>query len=877
MSICKRIIAVSTASASVFTCSITPNIFAAENTSALLDMSSFTIMDENIVQLGAGHLRDASYLFDDQDKVPASPDNTNVEPELWEATSHSNWKPNEQSDYGENSFYIDFGANYVITGFCFLDSNGINEWKMETGTPFGWTESVSFTTDWYNAWRGITIDEPVPTRYLRFSTGNGDTGISELAIYGYKESELTDEQKAITAPKPYTAPESTLTAGQTVGFNAFIDDPMTAIMAAGNVREYHNLSWLIDSDGKVKFTQGSWGDMDSYYSAMKEQNISIIPCIQGGSSAIYGKDSYPEIAAPDGADTLDPASYTIHAQALYQIAARYGSNKEIDLSTINITDAQEVQVGMGLLDAVENSNEPNKGWSGKANYYTPYELAAMCSADYDGHEGTIPNAGVKNADPDFRLAMGGLVGTSTMIDYLSQMKLWFDYNRSDGKFAVDIINVHIGPDDVNPETSSFKETINKLQTWIDENIPGTELWISEFEVPMSDCETEGVDNHDNELYQLRYAQRVARTYLTAIGLNVDRVSKFQLRDEGEGVYYNSGLVTQKGSWEKKTAWYYVSCMTDVLENADFAEDVSTKNVSIYKFTERTSNDTIYCFWSPTSNGTEIPNFKFTADGKYAYLTQPSEYAEGTTENLAIQNGEITLTVTETPVFVRFSGTEQTVVNGKGKYIKPESICLTADKSTEICNLSSAPEDNTLNQFYRMLDEPNTMPKFIYGSTSSLSAPETNVTKSGITCYADLGGQYILTGFGIYDTFGTGSFEIYNADTDQLIWSSDMGGYMYRNIAVTKESSPVSTLKIVKGGGDLNEIAVYGYPVPEKAENVHYDVNADGTFSIADAVMMQKYLSGIGELIDAYTGDADKNGRINIFDLILMKNNLLLYE
>ena len=59
----------------------------------------------------------------------------------------------------------------------------------------------------------------------------------------------------------------------------------------------------------------------------------------------------------------------------------------------------------------------------------------MCSADYDGHEGTIPDAGVKNADKNFRLAMGGLVGNSTMLDYLTEMKLWFDYNRSDGKFT----------------------------------------------------------------------------------------------------------------------------------------------------------------------------------------------------------------------------------------------------------------------------------------------------------------------------------------------------------------------------------------------------------------------------------------------------------
>jgi len=44
---------------------------------------------------------------------------------------------------------------------------------------------------------------------------------------------------------------------------------MTAIMADGNIREYHNFSWLLDKNGKVKFTQGIWGDMDNYYESMK--------------------------------------------------------------------------------------------------------------------------------------------------------------------------------------------------------------------------------------------------------------------------------------------------------------------------------------------------------------------------------------------------------------------------------------------------------------------------------------------------------------------------------------------------------------------------------------------------------------------------------
>ncbi|MBQ8927912.1 MAG: dockerin type I repeat-containing protein [Oscillospiraceae bacterium] len=837
----------------------------------LLDVSGFRIMDENLVYIGADYLTDCTVLFDDQDKVPASPDNASVSSEVWEATSRKNWKPNWQAEFGEDSFLIDMGANYVVTGICFLDTNDIKTWKVEDGEPFGWNEITSFDTDWYNSWRGLRFEDPRETRYLRFSSSSGETGVAELAIYGYKVSDLTDAQKKKTAARGTGSAPCTLTAGQKIGFNAFIDDPMTAIMAGGNVREYHNFNWLIDETGRVRFTQGTWGDMDSYYAAMKAQNISIIPCFQGGSASVSG-DSAPEICVPAGADTLDPASYAVHARALYQVAARYGSNPDVDPATINITDAQEVKIGMGLLEAAENSNEPNKTWSGKANYFTPYELAAMCSADYDGHEGTIPNAGVKQADPNFKLAMGGMLSTASLIEYLDEMKMWFDYNRTDGVFAVDIINVHLGPGSGIPEEGSYLAYIRKLQDWIDKNAPGAELWISEFEIPMSDCETEGVDNHDNELYQLRYAQRVARTYLACIGAGVDRITKFQLRDEGEGVYYNSGLVTGKGEWSKKLAWYYVACMTDVLENCDLTEDRSADSVCDYVFTDRQTGETVHCLWLPTAEGKEIADYKLSADGAgFASLTVPGTYAEGVTSALTVQKDSVTLDVSETPVFVRFSGSAPGIVNGRGRYITPEALCLSEDRSTELCDLSAAPADTKLGQFYRMFDEKDTMPEYIYSDTAGLETPSTNVNQSGITCYVDLDGSYVLTGFGVYDTYGTGSIEVYDAHTDVLLWSSDLGGYMSRSMTLTADSLPTDRLKIVKGGGDLNELALYGYPLPECA----FDVTLDGSFTLLDVIALQRYLVRERTALPAWrAGDSDGDGTLTVLDLSQMKQALL---
>ena len=720
--------------------------------------------------------------------------------------------------------------------------------------------------DSYNWWRSVTFDSPEPTRYLHFSSDYCDSGVSELAIYGYKASELTDTQKAKTAAKPKSS-QRPLTAGQRAGFNAFIDDPITAIMAAGNVREYHNFSWLVDSDGKVRFTQGTWGDMDAYYTSLKKQGISAIPCFQGGSTAVSGGTTSVEIPVPSGADTLDPASYAIHAQAMYQVAARYGSNSDIDEATLNITDAQEKKVGMGLIDALENSNEPNKSWAGKANYFTPYELAAMCSADYDGHEGTIPNAGVHTADPDFRLAMGGLVGYSTMIQYLDEMKLWFDYNRSDGVFAVDIINVHIGPDDYCVEDSGLFNKITELREWIAKNAPGTELWISEFEIPMSDCEIEGTDDHDNENYQLKYAQRVARTYLTSMIAGADRITKFQLRDEGEGVYYNSGLVTGKGEWKKKKAWYYLSCMTSVLKNADLAAVHNGNDSAVTEmiFTEQADGGKeIRCVWSATNSDNVIKNYNVIPTGsyKYAYLTVPSEdCAEGVTTELEVKDGSVTTDVTETPVYITFTNTPETIINGRNNMLRPDLIALTDDRSGETCTPGgAAPSDGTLNQFYRMFDEPDTMPDPIYGDTSGLSTPETNVNKSGITGYVYFDEPVVLNGFAVYDTYGTGGISVYDAHTDKLLWSSDLGGYMYRAVTLTEDSAATDCLRIVKDGGDLNELSLYGY---RAAKIPDWDVNEDGVWDTFDLALMRQRIS-------ADTGEYTEEDLTGLSDHLLGK-------
>lgn len=63
-------------------------------------------------------------------------------------------------------------------------------------------------------------------------------------------------------------------------------------------------------------------------------------------------------------------------------------------------------------------------------------------------------------------------------------------------------------------------------------------------------------------------------------------------------------------------------------------------------------------------------------------------------------------------------------------------------------------------------------------------------------------------------------------------------------------------------------------VSAESEPLAGDVNADGVFSIADGVMLQKWLIGAGTITDGQAGDFDGNQRLNGIDLIFMRRKLL---
>ena len=103
--------------------------------------------------------------------------------------------------------------------------------------------------------------------------------------------------------------------------------------------------------------------------------------------------------------------------------------------------------GMGLIKYIECGNERDRWWGPDETHQTAEEYAANLSAFYDGNMGKLgKDAGVKTADPNMVVVMGGLASAST--DYVQKMIDWCKKNRGykkDGSvnLCFDVINYHL--------------------------------------------------------------------------------------------------------------------------------------------------------------------------------------------------------------------------------------------------------------------------------------------------------------------------------------------------------------------------------------------------------------------------------------------------
>ncbi|GAA3400545.1 fibronectin type III domain-containing protein [Paenibacillus hodogayensis] len=609
---------------------------------------------------------DAGMLVDEQ-AISDPKQNPNAQPR-----PTTQWKPGDKDLYYPASAVIDLGTEYALSDLYWFDHTGRGKVRFYTGTPANWTLQHETSMDGWDKWDRLALQ--TTTRFVRVEVHNAlDKAVPfEIVLYG----QANGIPNPPVPPAPTTRPGTTME--QFIGINSFIDVPLDVMKVAGFVREYHNWGWdegnyapsypYAYPNNRNKWNpsyvvagSAPW-NFDAYYQGLKNAGIVTVPAIQQSVPWLNASGK----PVPTGADPSLPASYAAHADHMFQYAARYGSTAVAD-SKLKLAPDQPRSTGLGTLQYFENYNEPNANWSTKDVYFSPYEFAAMSSADYDGDQGRMGNTfGVKQADPNAKLVMGGLIGLN--IDYLQAIKFWSDWKRG-GSFPADVLNVHTycrtGPFDpsgygISPEACNLKDEMKKVVDYRNAYLPDKELWITEFGYDINSHSPQRAPAIGGATAEDIQAEWLVRSYLALAAAGVDKAAMFMIRDEDVnswGQYASSGLVTAKPDHTPRLSWYYVYTLKNALTGMRYADEQPSgnPNVRIYKFKSATDNSGVYVVWAPTSSRATVNNYSLALQGNPSSATlmqMQSGNTNGVSSALPINGGHVTVNVSEKPIFVK---------------------------------------------------------------------------------------------------------------------------------------------------------------------------------------------------------------------------------
>lgn len=510
---------------------------------------------------------------------------------------------------------------------------------------------------------------------------------------------------------------SQTTVDQFMGVTTRGQDPIARMQAVGTVREFHpwvfNEGFPNNNNASPLYpnNQYRWNPnyidyirYDDFYGQINANGLTISPVTlrsipQVVNPFLSQNDPNAEVILAQkpvmgGNDPLSPSSYIAHAAYLYHYAARYGhtvfsSNRQNALIAPRLAPEELAITGLGVIDYLENWNEPDQN-----GIFSPEEYAAMLSADYDGHAQTlglvpdpdnpsqmISTVGIKNADPNTKVVMSGLEDAN--LDYIRRIVNWSTINRpSNAPLPFDVINIHnylgnnsnfnLSTQGISPEAGGLREFLATFVAYRDSLMPGTELWLSEFGYDTNNNSPISVPTIGNFTQYQVQGQWLVRSYLETIAAGFDRAMIFDLRDVCTGpfctLFTSAGLLeTQFNDFKPKDSWYYVYTMKNVMTDMIFDEDLSAcSDLScprVYRFIDpNNSNKRIYALWQPTSDGSTT-TFPLPLEGATSAtlveLGTPS--IKGITSPLS--GLAPTITVSESPVFVIIG--DENYVSGNG--------------------------------------------------------------------------------------------------------------------------------------------------------------------------------------------------------------------
>jgi hypothetical protein len=273
--------------------------------------------------------------------------------------------------------------------------------------------------------------------------------------------------------------------------------------------------------------------------------------------------------------------------------------------------------------------------------------------------------GVKNADPTVQVVMGGLAGPS--IDYVRGMIDWcreFRGTKADGSVNLcwDVINYHLYPNDANstqngtstrgmaPEVSSAAQVAQSFMRLAHQYAGDMPVWVTESGYDTNQGSPLKAIAVGNKSVLQTQADWILRTALLYARWGIERTFFYQLTDADVAnpvQFSSSGLINANLS--PKPAADFLRQTAAVLGNFAYKATLSSNPiVDRYEANGRTA----YALVVPDEQGrTAAYTLSLTGvDSAYIYHPQIGQTAMSLTR-VRVQNGQLPLTVTETPTFV----------------------------------------------------------------------------------------------------------------------------------------------------------------------------------------------------------------------------------